>query len=85
MIKEVKPGPDYDSMYAELADVLIKYKDKVTLEARLAALSGMVGKLLAFVDPQLMTTDQAMEVVLRNMEAGNKAAMDAFWEPRGNA
>ena len=85
MIKEVEPGSDYDSMYAELAEVLIKYKDKVTLQGRLAAMSSIVGKLLAFTGPGAMMTDEAMEVVFRNMEAGNKAAMDAFWEPRGNA
>ena len=85
MIKEVEPGSDYDSMYAELAEVLIRYQNKVALQGRLAAMSSITGKLLAFTGPGAMTTDEALEVVFRNMEAGNKAAIDKFWEPKGNA
>jgi len=85
MIKEVKPGSDYDSMYAEMAGVMIKYQNKVTLQERLAAMSSIVGKLLAFTDLGTMTTDEAMEIVFRNMEAGNRVAVDTLWEPRGNA
>jgi len=85
MLESIPTNPDYDSLYSELAEVLIKYQNKVTLQGRLAAMSSIVGKLLAFTGPGAMMTDEAMEVVFRNMEAGNKAAMDAFWEPRGNA
>jgi len=48
-------------------------------------MSSIVGKLLAFTDLGTMTTDEAMEIVFRNMEAGNRVAVDTLWEPRGNA
>lgn len=72
-------SPEHEVTMAELARLLAK-RTKVGVSAieLLAIASNMVGKLVALQDQRATTTAQAMEVVSRNIEVGNRQVVEAL-------
>ncbi len=77
--------PEQEALYQELLTVIRRY-DLKPVEI-LAVLSNMVGKAIAFQDKETMTPDKAMQIVSRNIEAGNNQAISyfTFGETKGRA
>lgn len=51
----------------------------------LAVASQFVGNLIALQDQRKVTPDMAMELVAKNIERGNAAAIDGLFSAGGNA
>ena len=57
-------------------DVLDCYRDRLEPHEILAVIGTVAGKLIAFQNSNLYTADEAMDVLLNNVEIGNKYIMD---------
>lgn len=77
--------PKHEAAYADLCKLLDKHKDEVTPLELLAIASNMVGKLVALQDQKKVTPNEAMRVVSRNIEIGNRQAIDGLMKSKGNA
>ena len=72
---KVFPGNQrYTAARNAMADALRAIGD-LTQQELLAVASHMVGQLIAFQDQTSLTNEQAMEIVLRNIEQGNASAI----------
>ncbi len=47
--------------------------------------ANMLGKLLAYQDQRTMTSAMAMEIVVQNIEEGNRQAIAAVQQSKGSA
>src|SRR5262245_1576949 len=82
---KIKPGPEHEAMKLDLAAVLRKHSTRETSAVEMLAIASiMVGQLIALQDHQTMTTQMAMEIVLRNIEIGNVGAIDALGASQPN-
>jgi hypothetical protein len=77
--------PEHEVLYRDLCALLNKHADKVTSRELLAVAANMLGKLLALQDQREMTTDLAMQIVLKNIEHGNKQVIEQLSKTKGNA
>lgn len=68
-------NPEHEVTYKELCALVGKHADSITALEMLAIASNLVGKLIALQDQRTMTRDTAMEVVIRNIELGNRQAV----------
>lgn len=80
------PSPEVVQMRNEIVQVLQKYRELNQQEV-LAALSYTVGQCIALQDQNKMTPAMCMEVVHRNIEAGNQHVIKQLTQetPAGNA
>ena len=68
---------------ADLKEALSRHTDLSSMEM-LAVASQLIGNLIAFQDQQKVTLGMAMELVSRNIEAGNAAAIQSsLGSPKG--
>lgn len=58
----------------EMVGALCAYQDKLCPAELLAVASQVVGSLIALQDETRLTPEHAMEIVLQNIEEGNRAA-----------
>ena len=80
--KIVQPNPRHAAFRTELLD---KHAGKLDASEMLALASHAVGQLIAFQDQRKMTPDLAMAVVSRNIEQGNREAMNAVSVTKGSS
>ena len=69
-------GPDHETLYQELLAVL--RRANLSNVELLAIASNMVGKILAMQDQRRYTPETAMEIVIKNIEEGNRQAIAAL-------
>ena len=69
---------EHEVAYQELCGLLYRQAEKVSAEELLAIASNMVGKLIAMQDKRTMTTDRAMEIVMHNLEYGNRTIIESL-------
>lgn len=77
--------PEHEVAYQDLCVLVNKHADKLTALELLAVASNMLGKLVALQDQRTVTPDRAMEVVVRNLEHGNKMVVDQLLQSKGRA
>lgn len=77
--------PEHEVFYQELAALMGRHGDKVTAEEMLAIGANIVGKLLALQDQRTMTRERGLEIVIRNIEAGNAQIIDQLRQSKGSA
>lgn len=68
-IKTAKP--EHEVAYQDLCALVSKHAHKLSELELLAVAANMLGKLLAMQDQSKTTSEQAMEVVIKNIEHGN--------------
>lgn len=68
----------HEALHKDLALMLKKYATKLTAQEVLAIMGVMVGQTIALQDQTAMTGDQAMEIVLVNIEQGNARVIEAL-------
>lgn len=68
--------PDHEVAYKDLCALVSKHASKVSSLELLAIASNMLGKLIALQDQREVTRDQAMEVVVKNIEHGNGQVLE---------
>jgi hypothetical protein len=80
-----KTTPEQEVAYLDLCALVSKHRDTISAMELLAIASNMVGKLIAMQDQRGMTSDLAMEIVLKNIEYGNKQVMEQIGKTKGSA
>lgn len=81
----VKARPEHEVVYQELVALCSKHAEKLEPIEILAIAANMLGKLVAGQDQRVTTPEQAMEVVVMNMELGNQQALAILDKPAGRA
>jgi len=76
--------PEHEVLYQDLCALCNKHKDLPALEL-LAVAANMLGKLIALQDQRKVTPAQAMEIVARNLEHGNKTILEELQKSKGTA
>jgi len=78
--------PEHEVAYNDLIQLLREHAEKVTSVEMLAIASNMLGKLVAMQDQRMITPSIAMEIVVKNMEEGNKQVIENLrLKSEGNA
>jgi hypothetical protein len=68
--------PEHEIAFQEIAALLDKHAGKLTSLEMLAIAANMVGKLVALQDQRYVTPEKAMNVVIENIQNGNKQVID---------
>ncbi len=69
----------------DLVAVLKKYSDELSAQEMLALAAHLVGQIVALQDQRQMTPEEAMQIVARNIEQGNREAIDNLLGSKGSA
>lgn len=81
-IQKARPG--HEVAYQDIAALLNRHTGDLKAIEVLAIAANMVGKLVALQDQRRTTPEQAMEIVARNIEIGNRQVIDQLaTEPGG--
>jgi hypothetical protein len=67
--------PEHEVAYKDICELINKHAAKLTAEEILCIAANLVGKLIAMQDQRTMTAQRAMDIVLLNIEFGNKTIM----------
>ena len=78
MTKPRKPTPQQQQFHSELMALLAKYLETENPDTILAICSFAIGEIISIQDHTKMTSELAMEIVVRNMKAGNASAMETL-------
>lgn len=70
--------PQLTAFRAELIDLLGRHFGTLPSEHMLAVASHMVGQMIAMQDQRRFTAAAIMELVSRNIEAGNQSAVEGL-------
>lgn len=84
-LKVVDPSHAHKAFYADFAEMMKKHLADEPAEVVLAIASYVVGQIIAMQDQRRITPDMAMQIVSRNIEAGNTHAIQAVTNTEGNA
>ncbi|MEL7526282.1 MAG: hypothetical protein AAFN16_10955 [Pseudomonadota bacterium] len=74
-MKHAAPKDKHFMLRQELVSVLCRHQETLCAAELLAVSSQLVGNLIALQDETRMSPDLAMEIVLQNIEEGNRAAI----------
>lgn len=77
--------PEHEVLYRELVALVDKHAGELSAMEMLAIASNMLGKLIALQDQRIITPAMAMEIVIENIEHGNKEVLDQLANSRGRA
>lgn len=67
---------EHEDLYQDLCRLLDKHTKRLTRPEILAVASNMLGKLVALQDNTVMSSEEAMEIVVRNLQIGNQQAVE---------
>lgn len=74
-MKHAAPKDKHFQLRRELVSVLCRHQESFCAAELLAVSSQLVGNLIALQDETRMSPGLAMEIVLQNIEEGNRAAV----------
>ncbi|MBG6199642.1 hypothetical protein [Roseibium album] len=74
-MKYAVPSNTHFTLRQELIGVLCKYQDTLCPAELLAVSSQVVGNLIALQDETRLSPEHAIEIVMYNIEEGNRAAL----------
>lgn len=77
--------PEHEILYRELVELVTRHTVNMPPIEILAIAANMVGKLIAMQDQRATSRDQAMDVVIKNLEEGNRQALEQLHNTKGNA
>jgi hypothetical protein len=78
--------PEHEVVYRDLVALINKNAGKLTALEILAVAANMLGKLVAMQDQRTVSPSAAMDVVIKNIEFGNKQVIDQLRdETKGRA
>lgn len=69
---------EHEVAYQDILKLIREKTDKLSALEMLAVAANLVGKLVAMQNQSLVTPQQAMEIVARNIEEGNKHVIERF-------
>lgn len=73
--RRVLAKPEHEVVFDELKALIMRHANKITSEELLAIAANLVGKIIAFQDPNVMSLERANLIVAANMERGNEEAV----------
>lgn len=79
-MKSYEPTPEDEAFMAALKEQM---PPDMPADRILAIVSQFVGQLIALQDEKRFTADQAMQIVSRNIEIGNRAMLLSIVPPEG--
>lgn len=68
----------YEACFQELCAVIKKHSADLSATEVLAIGANMVGKMIAMQDRRTVTPEMAMQIVIENIELGNRQVIDAL-------
>lgn len=83
-MKTLRPTPDLIAAMDDMKAVIGRH-EHLSASAMLAVASQFVGNLIALQDQTKVTPKMAMELVARNIEIGNAAAIEGVMNSEGSA
>lgn len=82
----MEPKPEHDAFMAELKSCLGSTGKDLDAAVLLAISSQFVGQLLALQDQRRYSVEQAIDLVMRNLEIGNQMVINShLTRPEGSA
>jgi hypothetical protein len=78
-----KPSAKHLAFRDALIEVIRKHGEDLSTQEMLALASHMVGQLLALQDQRIMTPQQGLEIIARNVELGNQEAVNGLLNSSG--
>lgn len=78
-------SPEHEIAYQDIVTLVRKHAEHLSSVEMLAIAANMLGKLLAYQDQRTITPAMAMEVVVQNIEEGNRQAVAEVTTSKGNA
>ena len=76
--------PEHEVLYQDLVALVGKHAGKVDGKELLAVAANMLGKLIAMQDQRKITPEMAKEIVIKNMQHGNKQIKDQLEQTKGS-
>ena len=81
----MKTLPNHEVAYQDLCKLVSKHANELSALELLAVASNMLGKLVALQDQRVVTSEMAMDVVIKNIQIGNMQAIDEVANSQGSA
>jgi hypothetical protein len=81
----MRAKPEHEVVYEDLRKLIAKHADKVTAAEILAIAANMIGKIVALQDQRTMTRERALELVVHNIEEGNRQVIEELQRSQGVA
>jgi hypothetical protein len=72
----IEPRVQQQAFYADVATLLKKHGESLSVIEMLAIASQIVGKLVGMQDPNSLTMEAVMETVMMNIRAGNQEMVE---------
>ena len=77
--------PKHEIAYQDICQLVNKHANSLSALELLAIAANMLGKLVALQDQRTVTPTMAMDVVIKNIELGNKQVLDQLDQSKGRA
>lgn len=74
----------HEGFYQDLIDLLRRHAGHLPAEEMLAVAANAVGKIIAMQDQRTMTRERALQIVGKNIEAGNAQALEQVSNTKGS-
>ncbi|AHJ10745.1 hypothetical protein P106B_62 [Rhizobium phage vB_RglS_P106B] len=68
-----------------MTNLLRKYAGHLQASEMLAVSAHMIGMIIALQDQRTMTRERAMDILIKNLEAGNRRIIENISNTKGNA
>lgn len=81
----IATNPEHEAFYQDLCATMKRHGANLSAPELLAVASNLVGKLIAMQDQRTMTRERALEIVSKNLEAGNAQALAEVMASKGTA
>lgn len=84
-MKSIEPRPEHRAFRAALEAAIAQHGQTLDVVDLLALVSHLVGQLVALQDQRTMTSAMAMQIVVSNMEQGNREAIEPLLARAGGS
>ena len=78
-------APEHEVAYQDIVALIRRHAEHLSSVEMLAIAANMLGKLLAYQDQRSMTSTEAMKIIIRNIEEGNRQAIALVTNSKGSA
>lgn len=78
-------APEHEVAYQDIVALVRRHAEQLSSVEMLAIAANMLGKLLAYQDQRSLTPAAAMEIVIQNVEEGNRQAIAEVTNSKGRA
>ena len=82
-IKSMAPNADDRALHTDITALIKRHLTPDTQERVLAVAAQVVGQVIAMQDQRKMTRAMVMDLVLANIEAGNRQVIDSLLNAKG--